>query len=122
HPRHPFASQGEASIQEVAQEPLILYDHGSSFFALIDQVCRESGIMPRVEINLDSLEATKHLVKLGVGISFLPRKSILQELDNRTLTAIPLTEGHQVIVSSSVIVRRAQHQDSAVLAFLEVVR
>ena len=46
-PQHPIAIRGEASIYEVALEPLILYDRDSSYFVLIDQVCREAGISPR---------------------------------------------------------------------------
>ena len=70
-PGHPFAVSGEASIYDVAREPLILYDRDSSYFVLIGQVCREAGITPRVEMTLDSIEATKHMVELGIW-DFVP--------------------------------------------------
>jgi DNA-binding transcriptional LysR family regulator len=119
-PRHPFAIRGEASIYEVALEPLILYDRESSYFVLIDQVCREAGISPRVEMTLDSIEATKHLVELGMGISFLPRSGVRHELERGSLCLIPLKEGHLVSLPTSVMVRRAQYYNPTVLAFLNV--
>ena len=84
HPR------GEATIQEVAQEPLILYDRGSAYFIAISQACQQAGIVPRVEMDLDSIEATKLMVELGMGISFLLRSGVNQEIGNGTLTTIPV--------------------------------
>ena len=121
-PDHPFAIRGQASIYEVAREPLILYDRESSYFVLIGQVCREAGISPRVEMNLDSIEATKHLVELGMGISFLPRSGVRHELERGSLCLIPLKEGHLVSLPTAVMVRRAQHYSPAVLAFLDVLQ
>ena len=121
-PDHPFAVRGAASIYEVAQEPLILYDRESSYFVLINQVCRAAGISPRVEMTLDSIEATKHLVELGMGVSFLPRSGVRHEVERGSLCLIPLTEGHQVSLPTAVMVRRAQHYSPAVLAFMDVLR
>lgn len=121
-PQHPLAIRGEASIYEVAREPLILYDRDSSYFVLIGQVCREAGISPRVEMTLDSIEATKHLVELGMGISFLPRSSVRHELERGSLSLVPLKEGHLVSLPTAVMVRRAQHYSPALLAFMNVLR
>lgn len=121
-PDHPFAIRGEASIYEVAREPLILYDRDSSYFVLIGQVCREAGISPRVEMTLDSVEATKHVVELGMGISFLPRSGVRHELERGSLCLIPLMEEHSVLLPTAVMVRRAQHYSPPVLAFLSILR
>ena len=121
-PDHPFAKRGEASIYEVAREPLILYDRESSYFVLINQVCRAAGISPRVEMTLDSIEATKHLVELGMGISFLPRSGVRHELEHDTIRLIPLMEGYSVTLPTAVLVRRAQHYSPTVLAFLKVLQ
>ena len=122
HPSHPFADRGEVDIQEVAQEPLILYDPGSSYFVLINQVCRAAGVIPRVEMNLDSIEATKHMVELGMGISFLPRSGVRQSLDNGTLTIVSLGPARQVVLPTSLLIRRAQHYSPPVVALLKLIR
>ena len=120
HPRHPFAIQGEANIYDIAKEPLILYDRDSSYFQLIDRVCREAGVIPNVGMILDSIEATKRMIERGFGVSFLPVHGISREIDIGTLALIRITEGHQVTLSTSVMVHRARIYSPAVLAFLGV--
>ena len=88
HPSHPFAQSGEASIYDVAHEPLILYDRESSYFVLINRVVRDAGIVPNVQMDLDSIDATKRMIERGLGISFLPRNSLRRELEARTLATV----------------------------------
>ena len=123
HPKNPFRISGSASMREVAQEPLIVYDPGdpgSSYFTFINELCREAGITPKVEMNLDSVEAVKNMVELGLGISFLPRSGVRQSLENGTLVMIPLAERQQVLLPTYVLVRKGQHYSPTVLAFLEL--
>ena len=106
---------------EVAQEPLILYDPGdpgSSYFTFMNKLCREAGVTPKVEMNLDSVEAVKNMVELGLGISFLPRSGVRQSLENGSLVIIPLAEQQQVLLPTYVLVRKGQHYSPTVLAFL----
>ena len=106
-------------MREVAQEPLILYDSGdpgSSYFTFMNKLCREAGVTPKVEMNLDSVEAVKNMVELGLGISFLPRIGVRQSLENGSLVIIPLAE--QVLLPTYVLVRKGQHYSPTVLAFL----
>ena len=116
HPR------GEATIQEVAQEPLILYDRGSAYFIAISQACQQAGIVPRVEMDLDSIEATKHMVELGTEISFLPRSGVNQEIGNGTLTTIPVMGLDSIYLPTCVLLRRAQHYSPPVLSLLKLLR
>ena len=73
-------------------------------------------------MTLDSIEATKHMVELGMGISFLPRSSVRHELERGSLCLIPLKEGHLVSLPTAVMVSRAQHYSPTVLAFLHVLK
>lgn len=121
HPKNGFAKSGVTSMREVAQEPLILYDPGdpgSSYFTFINKLCREAGVTPKVEMNLDSVEAVKNMVELGLGISFLPRSGVRQSLENGSLVIIPLAEQQQVLLPTYVLVRKGQHYSPTVLAFL----
>ena len=123
HPRNEFAISGMASMREVAQAPLVLYDPGdpgSSYFSLINRLCREAGVTPKVEMNLDSVEAVKNMVELGLGISFLPRSGVRQSLEKGTLAIIPLAERQQVLLPTYVLLRKGQHYSPTVLAFLEL--
>jgi len=120
HPEHPLARRGEATISEVAQEPLILYDRDSTYYVLITKVCREAGIVPKVTMNLDSVEATKKMLERGLGVSFLPASSIESDVRRGTLAAVPLTEGHQVTLPTSVMVRKSNRGNPLIETVLDV--
>lgn len=119
---HPFAERGQAAISEVAREPLILYDPSSTYFLLINQACRKAGIVPQIETTLDNIEATKRMVALGLGISFLPRSAILAEVRQGSIKPVELLGDNQVHLPTHVLVRRAQYYSSPLLAFLKLLR
>ena len=122
HPQHPFARAGSASIYDVAKEPLILYDRDSFYFVLIDRVCREAGIVPNVLMMLDSIEATKQMVERGLGISFLPSRSILREERWGSISRVPLAEEYMVTMGTVAMGRRKQPRSPMSNAFLKLLR
>ena len=125
HPDHPFAKTSVAAMFAVAQEPLILYDPGdpgSSYFQFINRVCRDAGVTPKVEMNLDSVEAAKNMVQLGLGISFLPRSGVRRELKSGTLTLIDVAEVPPVLLPTYVLLRRGQQHGPVVVAFLNLLQ
>ena len=120
HPGHRFATLGAASLAEVAREPFILYDPGSAYFRLIQTYCRREGIQPRVEMRLDSIDATKHMVELGIGISFLPRSAIRREVGRGGLRTISLGPENRVVLQTSLLLKIADSYPPQVLALLDV--
>ena len=125
HPEHPFARAGAAAMAQVAQEPLIVYDPGdpgSSYFQFINRVCREARVTPKVQMNLDSVEAAKNMVELGLGISFLPRSGVRRELESGTLVLISVAEMLPVLLPTYVLLRRGQQHGPAVVAFLKLLQ
>ena len=125
HPEHPFARTGAAAMAQVAQEPLIVYDPGdpgSSYFQFINRVCRDAGVTPKVEMNLDSVEAAKNMVQLGLGISFLPRSGVRRELDSGSLSLIALAGTPVVLLPTYVLIRRSQQHGPVVVAFLKLLQ
>ena len=121
HPEHPLASRERATISEIAQEPLILYDKESTYYIMITRVCRDAGIVPRVIMNLDSVEATKKMIERGLGVSFLPASAVKTELQLGTLAQVPLAEEHRVTLPTSVMVRKSNMSHPLVETFLNTV-
>ena len=120
HPEHPFARTGTASIYEVASEPLIVYDKESTYFLLIDKVCREAGIVPNIQMDLDSIESTKRMIERGLGVSFLPLNALRRELSLGTLAHVTLREDYHITLPTAVMVRRAATYGAIVTAFLDL--
>ncbi|MSQ10543.1 MAG: LysR family transcriptional regulator [Dehalococcoidia bacterium] len=118
HPEHPLAVRGVASVHEIAREPLILYDRESTYYVLITRVCREAGIVPKVIMNLDSVEATKKMIERGLGVSFLPVSTIRTEMHLGTVASVPIAEGHRVTLPTSAMVRKSISPNPIAEAFI----
>ena len=73
-------------------------------------------------MNLDSVEAAKNMVQLGLGISFLPSNGVRRELDSGSLSLIALAETPAVLLPTYVLLRRGQQHDPAVVAFLKLLQ
>ena len=73
-------------------------------------------------MNLDSVEAAKNMVQLGLGISFLPRGGVRRESDSGSLSLIALAETPAVLLSTYVLLRSGQQHGPAVIAFLKLLQ
>ena len=122
HPEHRFAATGPVSITEVASEPLIVYDKESTYFVLIDKICREAGILPNIQMDLDSIESTKRMIERGLGISFLPLNALGREIALGTLARVALEGDYTITLPTGVMVRKASSYGAIVTAFLELLR
>ena len=125
HPGHSFTKTRVAAMSQVAQEPLIVYDPGdpgSSYFQFINRVCRDAGVTAKVEMNLDSVEAAKNMVRLGLGVSFLPRSAVRREVEFESLTLIDLAEVPPVMLPTYLLLRRGQEIGPTARSFLKLLQ
>ena len=125
HRGHSFTKTRVAAMSQVAQEPLIVYDPGdpgSSYFQFINRVCRDAGVTAKVEMNLDSVEAAKNMVRLGLGVSFLPRSAVRREVEFGSLTLIDLAEVPPVLLPTYLLLRRGQEIGPTARSFLKLLQ
>jgi len=125
HPGHSFTKTRVATMSQVAQEPLIVYDPGdpgSPYFQFINRVCRDAGVTAKVEMNLDSVEAAKNMVRLGLGVSFLPRSAVRREVEFGSLTLIDLAEVPPVLLPTYLLLRRGQEIGPTAKSFLKLLQ
>jgi DNA-binding transcriptional LysR family regulator len=120
HPSHRFVAAKSASIQDVASEPLIVYDKESTYFVLIDKICREAGILPNIQMDLDSIESTKRMIERGLGISFLPLNALTREIELGAISQVPLEGDYRITLPTGVMVRKVASYGAIVTAFLDL--
>jgi DNA-binding transcriptional LysR family regulator len=77
---HPFAESGTASIEQVSEEPLIMFNRGSGYYTLVDNALRQAGVLVSPTMELDNMEATKKMVEEGLGIAMLPKAAVEREV------------------------------------------
>lgn len=122
NPQHPFAGAGRASIEEVAGQPIIFYDRGSSYYSLINGLFRQAQVVPHVAMELDSMEATKRMVEEGLGIALVPRVCLERELAIGVLTEVAIADMVPIQRQIALLARKGRRPGRAVQAFLDVLQ
>ena len=89
-PLHPWARTGQVDRAEIPRQNYILGSKQSITFGLIEDYFRRDAIVLSAVIKAGSLEATKELVKLGIGVSILAPWIARKEIEEGSLVALPL--------------------------------
>lgn len=87
---HPWAKAGRVERTEIPRENHIFYSKRSVTFRLIEDYFRHEQMTLNSVIELGSIEATKELVKLGLGVSILAPWVARREIEEGSLIALPL--------------------------------
>ncbi len=89
-PKHPWAIQGAVVQEDIPRQNHILYSKKSVTFRLVEQYFYREKMVLNSVIEVGSMEATKELVKLGLGVSILAPWIAHKELEEGSLVALPL--------------------------------
>lgn len=87
---HPWARSGKVDRDEIPRQSYILYSKRSVTFRLIEQYFRREEMVLNTVLEVGSMEATKELVKLGLGVSILAPWICEKEIEDGSLIALPL--------------------------------
>jgi DNA-binding transcriptional LysR family regulator len=89
-PRHPLADRRRLKMSDLAAHPLLLLDRGSNTRTFIDGRFHAAGVVPKIAMELASIDAIKNLVQLDLGISIVPRVAVEGEVARGELCALNL--------------------------------
>lgn len=118
---HLYAERESFPLDELSDETLVLFDRDSGYYGMILGLFRDLGVMPRQQMQLDSIEATKKMVEAGLGIALLPERSIDRELKVGTLHKVQVESAQPVRRDIAVMYRSAKPQSGHMSAFLELI-
>src|SRR4029450_12740603 len=90
-PSHPWAARGSVTPEELVSEQLYLYSRSIDDSFIVQKVLRPAGIpLPRVTY-LQLTEGILEMVKAGMGVSVLPRWSIVNVIASGEIKPIRIT-------------------------------
>ena len=89
-PMHPWARASKVEREEIPRQNYILYSKRSVTFRLIENYFHREEMVLKSVLEVGSMEATKELVKLGLGISILAPWICRKEIEDGSLLALPL--------------------------------
>ena len=117
-PHHPLAGQAQATVAEVVEYPLLLPKAGRTRDAL-EALFYERRLKPRISMELDSSELLKRFVAADVGIGFIPRSHVAEDLQANALAALTLADA-SIQRELALVFRKDKALSRAALAFIEI--
>jgi molybdate transport repressor ModE-like protein len=96
--------RGRARVEELANETLLVREHGSSTRAVAERYLAKVGYRPAKRWELDSNEAIKRSVQAGLGVGFVSKLVVADELERGDLVAFQV-EGTEPMRRSVFLLR-----------------
>src|SRR5436309_8238246 len=116
-PKHPLAKLKCASAADIAQYPLVMPKVGHTRDAL-DDLFHEQKLKPRYAMELDSSELLKRFVAADVGVGFISRSNVQEDVQAKVLAAIPLADA-LIRRDLALVFRKDKALSRAALAFID---
>ena len=116
-PQHPLAKLKSATIADAARFPLVVPKAGHTRDALED-LFYENKLKPRYAMELDSSELLKRFVAADVGVGFIARSNVQEDVQANVLVAIPMSDA-QVRRDLALVFRKDKALSRAALAFID---
>jgi len=117
---HPLASRKSVSIKALAKEKFILREKGSSTRLIMRNLFRQHRINPPVVFETSNVDFIKEQVANGMGVSFLTRSAVAEELSSGRMATVKLKEDKLKLEIYSAI-RIGHELSQPARAFLDIV-
>lgn len=111
----------EISATNLGFESLILYRAGSGFRRYLEDQFHKYRFTPKVNMELESIEAIIRLVRSGLGLAFLPEIAVAEEFNNGMLRQIRVEGWEEMFRQTYLIHRRDKYLTWPIKAFMELV-
>ncbi|WP_017727633.1 LysR family transcriptional regulator [Halalkalibacterium ligniniphilum] len=91
-PDHSFAKRGHIAASDLIQERLIVYNRDFSTTKLIEQYLLNQGVKNYKTVEINNVGWIKMMVRKGLGVAFLQKMIVNDELKSEKLVEVPLLE------------------------------
>lgn len=120
-PCHPLAFRCSVHPNDLNGEALILTETGCSYRMLFEQILSSSRVIPRSVLESGSNQAIKQLTMSGMGITFLPRIAVEDELKHNELVALNWA-GPDFHIMTQLVYHKDKWVSPAIKAFFDTVK
>ena len=119
-PKHRLAHRKAVSITELASEIFIAHNVVSPYRDLVLRQFQSYKVPLRMEVEMPTIETIRKLVQNNLGVAFLPRMCVEQEIEQKVVYEVRVKEMH-VERKIRLIYPTRRGLSHAAKAFLEVV-
>ena len=117
-PKHPLAKLKSASAAEIARYPLVMPKVGHTRDAL-DELFHQHKVKPRYAMELDSSELLKRFVAADMGVGFISRSNVQEDVKAHVLVTIEFADA-QIRRDLALVFRKDKALSRAALAFIDI--
>ncbi len=118
-PKHPLANDPHVDIHQLQFERFISFEKDVPTRAWIDGILERYNVVIRSVMEFDNIETVKRAVEINAGVSLLPEAAILQEISDKTMRGIPLTN-ENFVRPTGIIVRKGKVMGPSARYFMEL--
>lgn len=119
NPGHPLCASDQVSVAELDGQFLIVTEQGCSYRAAFERLLGQNGVTYHIHHEFGSLEAIKQCVSYGLGIALVPEISVVRELIEQRLVALPFSHP-DIIFYTQVIHHKKKWLNPAIRHLIEL--
>jgi DNA-binding transcriptional LysR family regulator len=119
--RHRLAGSGGVSIRDLGKEQFIAHNIASPYRQRVIETFARYHTPLQIAAELPTVETIKKFVAMGMGVAFVPRMCVQEELARREFVALPVSE-LRIQRKLRLIYRRHSTLSAAAQGFLEIAR
>lgn len=108
----------QLSLEELAHMDFISYQTPSRFRAFMDGMLEQHGIIPHVLMEFNSHDLVKSMVKVGLGVAFVPDSVVAEDLASGTLSVIDVPGLPPLARTTSLILSKDPPRTGGLMALL----
>ena len=117
-PKHPLSKAKSAALADAAKYPLLVPEAGHTRDA-IEQFFHERKLKLNISMELDSSELLKRFVAADMGIGFIARSNVLEDVRAGALAALPISDA-TIRRDLALVFRKDKALSRAALAFIDI--
>jgi DNA-binding transcriptional LysR family regulator len=93
-PKHRLAQRKAVSIEDLGAEIFIAHNVISPYREVVIRTFRERKVPLVIDVEMPTIETIRKLVQNNLGVAFLPRMCVEQEIEQKTLCEVRVKEMH----------------------------
>ncbi len=117
-PKHPMSKLKSLLVADLARQPLLVPKMGRTRDT-IERLFDDQKVRPTISMELDSSELMKRFVAADVGVGFIARSNVEQDLKAGTLVEFPVP-GSQIRRDLGLVFRKDKALSRAARAFIDI--
>jgi len=92
HPEHPLAHRASVKVEELSQESFLAHNVKTGSRYKVTQTFAQHHTPLNITLELATIETIKRFVQLKIGVAFVPRMCVEEELERGSLKSIPVED------------------------------